>query len=247
MPGPRRRDRSTATPSDDRGVFRSLVALVHLVIVVVLFVSLVVGVVVLAPTLVDELEAESSPVVFDEPPPAGEREPTLVDPNDPNESTYASSSGTFSSEVVEDFVHAEVNDRREARGLDPIEWDGTVASVSRAHSVDMDEREYFNHTNPDGESPMDRFDEVGDYCRVYGENLAMTWADRNVQGNDEINRYETPEELAEGLVDQWMNSPPHREAMLEESWDRGGVGVYLTDDGQVFATHNFCEEAPRLG
>lgn len=241
MVGPRRHDDSSSTSSDERGILRSLAALVYLV-ALVLLVSLVVGAVLVGPALVDELEGERTPVVFEEPLPAGDRHPNLTDPSDPNGSLYDATGGTFTSAAVEDFVHAEVNDRRAERGLEPIAWDGTIASVSRAHSVDMHEREYFDHTNPDGDDPMDRFGEVAEYCRAYGENLAMTWADRNVRTeNDGVNRYETPEELAEGVVDQWMNSPPHREAMLSESWDRGGVGVYLTQEGQVFATHNFCE------
>ncbi len=242
MAGPRRPDWSSTPSSDERGVLRSLLALVHLVVVLALLVSVVVGAILVGPTLVDEFESQPSPIGFEDPPPAGDRDPTLTDPGDPNESTYDVSTGTFSSATVEDFVHDEVNERRAERGLEPIEWDGTIASVSRAHSADMHDREYFDHTNPDDDGPIDRFDEVGDYCRAYGENLAMTWADRNVRAdNGEVHRHESPEELAEGVVDQWMNSPPHRDAMLGDTWDRGGVGVYLTDEGQVFATHNFCE------
>ena len=240
----RRRAAGTDAPSpDDRGVLRVLAALVHLVVVLVLLAALIAGAVLFGPVLVEEFEEGTSPVVFEEPPPAGDREPNQTDSNDPGESTFEASSGTFTAHDVEDFVHAAVNDRRAEHGADPIEWDGTVASVSRAHSADMNDREYFDHTNLEGEDPMDRFRANADYCRAYGENLAMTWADRNVQSDngEEVDRYETPEELADGLVEQWMNSPPHREAMLEESWDRGGVGVYLSDDGQVFATHNFCE------
>ena len=107
----------------------------------------------------------------------------------------------------------------------------------------MADREYFAHTNPDGQGPFDRYREVGSGCRAYGENIAMTWADRRVEtdGGD-VERYESDEELATALVNQWMNSSGHRENILRERWDSGGVGVYVTDEGQVFATHNFCRE-----
>ena len=231
---------------DGRGLF----VIVRFLLAVLLLAAVVVGAVLVAPHALEEIDDvevddPTSPIQFEEPPPAGDRNPDLIDPADPNESSYDANAGTIESEPVEDFVHSKVNERRAEEGLEPLEWDGTVASVSRAHSQDLHQREYFDHTNPDGDGPLDRFTEVGDYCRAYGENIAMTWVDRDVRSDssDEVSRHETPEQLAEGLVEQWMNSPPHREAMLSDSWDRGGVGVYLTDDGQVFATHNFCETA----
>lgn len=164
-----------------------------------------------------------------------------ADPNDPGETTYEGGTTVASSEV-ETHVHEEVNERRAAEELEPLEWDDTVASVSRAHSGDMVDRDYFDHQNPEGEQPWDRFDDVESYCGAYGENIAMTWVDRPVQSDDGVgDRYTTAEEIADGLVEQWMNSPPHREAILTESWDSGGVGVTITADGQVFATHNFCQ------
>ncbi|AGB39525.1 CAP domain-containing protein [Natronococcus occultus] len=238
----------------DRGLLRGLLRLVVLVALV--------GAIALAgatygPALVDEIdefddvdeiEVGTQPSPSSDPPPTGEDDPEVTDPDDPNESSYETDVETVVSEDVEEFVHAEVNDRRADHDLEAIDWDGTVASVSRAHSADMADREYFAHTNPDGEQPYDRFSDVEDYCQGYGENIAMTWVDRPVEqsGDDGTVEHQTAEGLAEGLVNQWMNSTDHREAILEENvphgWDRGGVGVYVADDGQVFATHNFCHE-----
>lgn len=236
----------TGTIDADTSPRRIVVALVRtllrLVAIVAVLVALVVGAVLVGPGLVDDLEDRTGPIGFEEPPPAGDRDPDRVDPADPGESSYDVADGTITATAVEDHVHHEVNDRRADHDLEALEWDGTVASVSRAHSADMHDREYFAHTNPDGEGPMDRFSAVAGYCRAYGENIAMTWVDRPVAGPDgDRTSYETPEELAVGLVDQWMNSPPHRDAILTDSWDRGGVGIYIGEDGQVFATHNFCE------
>lgn len=164
-----------------------------------------------------------------------------VDPGDPSTSTYEYENGTVNATEVEREIHEEVNHRRSERGLDPLDWDQTVASVSRAHSKDMADRGYFAHTNPDGEGPFDRYRSVGGGCHAYGENIAMTWVGQPVEteGGDVVS-YETDDELAAGLVEQWMNSPGHRENMLSEDWQTGGVGVYVTDEGQIYATHNFC-------
>lgn len=241
----------------DRALLRGFV---NLLLVAVLVGGLLVGTLALSPLSVQNLErldgvddledvdieTGPAPDPSSEPPPAGERNPAVTDPDDPGESTYETDVETVSSATVEDFVHAEVNERRAEHGLEPLEWDGTVASVSRAHSRDMAQREYFAHVNPDGEGPYDRFTAVDGYCRAYGENIALTWVDRPVEqpGGDDVVRYQTAEGLATGLVDQWMNSTEHREAILEEhaahGWDRGGVGVYIDDDGAVYASHNFC-------
>ncbi|WP_207587808.1 CAP domain-containing protein [Halomontanus rarus] len=238
--GPNRSPGPDSGPDSDRGLLGLLRALFTLVFLC----ALVAAAVLAGPTVIEELDEYANPVEVEEPPPAGDRSPDTLDPDDPGSSTYDGTHTTFSAADVEDFVHLKVNERRTERGLEPLDWDGTIASVSRAHSADMSEREYFSHENPNNESPFDRFQDVSGYCRGYGENIAMTWADQRVErpSGDDTVRYRTPEELADGLVEQWMNSPPHREAMLSDTWTRGGVGVYLADDGQVYATHNFCIE-----
>ncbi|MFP9060105.1 CAP domain-containing protein [Natrialbaceae archaeon A-chndr2] len=178
-------------------------------------------------------------------PDAGDRNPELTDPGDPGETTYQTDETVVSSDAVEDHIHEIVNEKRAEHGLEPLDWDGTVASVSRAHSWDMYETGEFSHINTDGESPHERFQAVADYCQVYGENIAETSVGQPVEraSDGETVEHQTAEELAGGIVDQWMNSPDHRAAILEEDvdgWDRGGVGIYISDEGRVFATHNFC-------
>ena len=244
-----RRRLETADPNADGRTDRALVrGLVSFLIAVALVCSLALGTVLFAPQLIDGLGTETRPSPSAEPPPAGNRSPAIVDPDDPGTSSYQTDVEVVRSVAVEDFVHAKINDRRAAHDLPPLEWDGTVASVARAHSADMARRGYFAHRNQDGQAPGDRFQEVADYCRGYGENIAKTWLDRRVsQSNgDGIVRHQTAEGLATGLVNQWMNSTPHRRAILEEGstprWDRAGVGVYITDDGAVYAGQNFCQE-----
>ncbi|RQG96962.1 CAP domain-containing protein [Natrarchaeobius oligotrophus] len=229
-------------------------AVIRLIVAAGLVTALAFGAVTLAPTFLETVEDVDGVAPLDrpepssEPPPAGERDPAVSDPGDPGISSYETDVEEVTSDAVEDFVHAEVNDRRADHGLEPLEWDGTVASVARAHSVDMAERDYFAHVNPDDEGPFDRFSDVDGYCRGYGENIALTWLDRPVEqpGDGDVREYYTAEGVAEGLVDQWMNSTSHREAILDEhggpAWDRGGVGVYIDDDGAVYASHNFCHD-----
>ncbi len=40
----------------------------------------------------------------------------------------------------------------------PLELDGSLRCAARIHSQDMAERNYFSHTNPDGDEPWDRME-----------------------------------------------------------------------------------------
>ncbi len=50
--------------------------------------------------------------------------------------------------------------------------------------------------------------------------------------------YMTMEEIASRIVDGWMDSPGHRQNILETSYDKEGIGVVA--DERVYVTQNFC-------
>ena len=241
-----RRPKTVTTDADETGDRALLRGLVNVLVAILVVCALRLGTALAAPLLVDALGLEAGPAPSSNVPPAGNHNPAVTDPDDPGNSSYRTDVERVRSVTVENFVHAKINERRAEHGLEPLPWDGTIASVARAHSYDMARRNYFSHTNPDGQGPYDRFRDVDNYCRGYGENIAMTWVDRRVErpGGGGTVRYETAEGLATGLVNQWMNSTPHRNAILEEGesprWDRAGVGVYIADDGSVYASQNFC-------
>ena len=112
-----------------------------------------------------------------------------------------------------------VNVERQNAGLAPLAWHDEAAEVAFAHSVDMDVRGYFEHTNPDGQQPWDRLSAAGVGWSTAGENIAMG--------------YPTPESVMEA----WMNSPGHRENILRESFTHLGVGVH--DNGSIWWTQAF--------
>jgi uncharacterized protein YkwD len=142
---------------------------------------------------------------------------------------------------VEQLVHERINEIRTGNGTAALDRNATVASVARAHSEDMHARDYFDHVNPDGEAPWDRYDDVaGGTCTAYGENIAYNWLDRRVQTEDGIERYETSEDVAAAIVEQWMESSGHRRNVLSDRWTSEGIGVYVAADGQIFVTQNFC-------
>lgn len=175
-----------------------------------------------------------SPFVWEVPTQSEGGEPPEVDPNSspPEGDPGTTSMDGVTSDAVEAEIHAQVNEIRADHGLNQLEHDDEIAAVARTHSQDMNERDYFSHTNPEGESPADRFGDLyPSECRAVGENLAYIQTGVGSGGS--------AEEIAERIVQGWMDSEGHRENILREGWDSEGIGVYM-DDGRIDATQNFC-------
>lgn len=133
------------------------------------------------------------------------------------------------------LIHERVNEVREERGLPPLEWHPELAEEAKAHSGDMIERGFYNHTNPDGEGPQER---TSTYCRV-GENLAIIYWQRPFTYDGETLELESEEEFANHSVKGWMNSEGHRENVLNGEYIAQGIGIKV-DGSEVYATQMFC-------
>jgi uncharacterized protein YkwD/ribosomal protein L24E len=107
-----------------------------------------------------------------------------------------------------------LNDERRARGLAPLQWDGTLASYASHWSKVMGQSADLHHSN------------IGDLLGPYdyvGENIAM--GSRGVS--------------AGALHNNWMHSQDHRDNILSPGFQRVGVGVYCASDGSIWATQEF--------
>lgn len=97
--------------------------------------------------------------------------------------------------------------------------------AARVHSMDMHDREFFDHTNPDGEGPADRFDRAGWVGRGWGENI--------------IAGYGSPE----AMVDGWMDSPGHCRNIMKAGFTHVGLGYFHGPKGYGhYATSGFGTE-----
>lgn len=132
---------------------------------------------------------------------------------------------------IEMRIHEEVNDYRQANGLDPLVFDDELAAVARAHSQDMNDRDYLSHVSPDGDGPGDRLDDAGIDCNAWAENIALEY-DPSFSEDD-------ADSVAESIVAGWISSPGHRQNILGD-YDEQGIGVDIRDDGRVVATQLFC-------
>jgi hypothetical protein len=95
----------------------------------------------------------------------------------------------------------------------------------------------------DGISVSDRFARLDRICQAAGENIDKTVYVPRLHVGDEVVRDETPQQLTDGIVPQWMRSSDHRENILRAGWTAEGIGVALgTTDGWTVAyvTQNVC-------
>jgi len=90
----------------------------------------------------------------------------------------------------------------------PLSMNPELRCAARVHSEDMVVRDFFDHTNPDGESPFDRMEAAGYSFRTAGENIAGGSAD------------------AEGTMQQWMESDGHCANIMHPDFTEIGVGYY---------------------
>ena len=118
-----------------------------------------------------------------------------------------------------------INRYRENSGLLPLKWSDDVAKIARLHSENMANFNFFSHTGLDGSMVNDRADLLGiSKWRAIGENIAFN------QG------YDNPVEFA---VARWMESPAHRENLLNSRWRESGIGVAVTKEGKYYFTEVF--------
>jgi uncharacterized protein YkwD len=149
--------------------------------------------------------------------------------------------------ALESEVHQFVNVERQRNSLSMLSQDPELAEVARAHSEDMALNDYFEHENLAGQTAADRGNAVGYRClKDFGsfytlgisENIFQGWYYSSI---DALGRnYMTMEELAFRVVDDWMNSPKHRENILTATYDREGIGVGIGAGESVWVTQNFC-------
>lgn len=91
---------------------------------------------------------------------------------------------------------------------EPLAQHDVLDCVARAHSLDMNERDYFDHTNPDGEQPWDRMAEAGYSYSQAGENIA---------GGSST---------ADGVMEQWMSSDGHCANIMNPGFVHIGIGFH---------------------
>lgn len=104
------------------------------------------------------------------------------------------------------------NKDRLSMDLMPLSRSNILDTAAALKADDMVMYSYFAHTSPSGVTPWAWFDEVGYTFRYAGENLAVNFTD------------------SEKVENAWMNSPSHKENILNPDFTEIGLatreGIY---------------------
>lgn len=141
------------------------------------------------------------------------------------EAPSANQDDSYISEI-EQLIFQQVNQQRQAAGLQPLSYNSTMEHYARVKSKDMGVRRYFDHTNPEGQLITAQMKADGVSYNAWGENIAYIGG---VSGNSN---------LANQFMTNWMNSPGHRANILSSNFTSIGVGVYKIGN-KYYATQEF--------
>jgi uncharacterized protein YkwD len=149
----------------------------------------------------------------------------------------------LNAETIAQRTHERVNTRRRTHDRSELGYDEDLEAIAADHSADMAKRDYFSHEDPEGHKWAHRYEEHGYDCRVEVEGTGTVTGGENIYEIAYSDRSFTDDEIAEKCVTGWMNSPEHRENMLQEYWSVEGIGVHIAEaDGEtaINITQNFC-------
>jgi uncharacterized protein YkwD len=104
------------------------------------------------------------------------------------------------------------NRERAALGLRTLRWDDSLARAAKFHAERMAAQNVLSHQLPGEEDFKVRALRAGARFSALAENIAV--------GPN-----------AEGLHEQWMNSPPHRANLLDPEMDAVGISVVRSESG----------------
>ena len=170
---------------------------------------------------------------------------------------------------IEKWVIEFTNDERLLRGIPPLKHDPRISSIARAHSKNMAKLNSYEHVLYN-RNPTDRAEDAGFSCRYYfadGSSVPYSGLSENIFEYYRVHGYvsvgggpyepteydKDSKEVARGLVGGWMDSPGHRQNILDEDSQWIGVGVYVHEIQEsgykyitevVAATQNFSPCGP---
>jgi len=142
--------------------------------------------------------------------------------------------GKMSLADFEKEVWRLTNVERTKNGLPALIYDDGLASLARWHSTNMKDLGFFAHRDPWG-------DEVAERKSKYYPQLIVSSVGENLGKFTNSRQVFTPQEIVQG----WMNSPSHRDNILDRSYTHLGVGI-IPNGADMYATQNFAAPIVKL-
>ena len=115
-----------------------------------------------------------------------------------------------------------VNQERAKVGVAPLKLDERLNASAQEKADDMQNRDYYGHVSPEGVHGYSLAENrTKGSCGLVGENIIKNRYDANSQNT----------------INGWMNSEPHRKAILDSRYTKTGFGI---SKGSI--VQHFCEE-----
>jgi uncharacterized protein YkwD len=118
---------------------------------------------------------------------------------------------TEEEQAVIDFTNAE----RKKADLSPLKPNLQLLTAARLHAANMAKQDKLDH-ELDKKTPSDRVKDAGYKYAATGENIAWNPA--------------SPKEAVKG----WMDSPPHKENILNPKYTEIGVALAKNKKGEIY-------------
>ena len=137
------------------------------------------------------------------------------------------------SEIEQEVIRL-TNIERAKYNLAPLTYDPILAAAAQLHVEDMDKSgKYLAHTGSNGSSPGNRIQASGYLASWHiNDDGSMTYPSQENAAAGQI----SPQEV----VDEWMNSPGHRAAILTPHTEEIGVGFEIDDESsKTYWIQNF--------
>ena len=113
---------------------------------------------------------------------------------------------SYATSVTAQRLLIDTNQQRSDNNVAALKLNDELSAAAQAKANDMAARNYWAHNTPDGNPPWVFIDKAGYHYEKAGENLAYGFAN------------------SDDTVVGWMNSPPHRENLLDSSFSDVGFG-----------------------
>lgn len=113
----------------------------------------------------------------------------------------------YTTDVTSADLLIDTNQVRHEQGSQDIQLNPQLSQAAQAKASDMANRNYWSHLTPDGKTPWVFIDKTGYQYQKAGENLAFGFADTN------------------DIIKGWMNSPAHKENLLNNNYSEVGFGI----------------------
>lgn len=99
-----------------------------------------------------------------------------------------------------------INEQRKEYGLNELQTYSELQRVAKIKAEDIVNNNYFSHTSPTFGTPFEM---------LKGEGIVYKYAGENLAGN----------ETGIKAVNAWMNSPTHKENILDADYEYTGISV----------------------